>query len=136
MFISVDWRIIEDDSLELWNVSRGLYCYSVDDTILYIGKVDGTTVRQRWNRSAKASLWDFVENELGIFEHTTTVGLLRLPESRRFSSQILADVESLLISEIQPHGNVACKSTRISRPGVTVTCTGDWFYRQREFLDL
>ena len=140
--VTVKWqRIDDDDEAGLWNVSRGLYAYldldgGDEEEILYIGKVDGTTVRRRWNRSGKQGFWDGLERERGIHSHGVIVGLIRLPEGRRLSREIICDVESLLIHRLCPWGNIQCRLSRISRPGLTVRCVGDWPPQQRVYVDV
>jgi hypothetical protein len=135
MNVIIDWQKIDDDSQHLWDWCRCLYCYATDDNILYIGKAEGKSIRQRWTRSAKPDFWDFIEMELDIFEHDILVGHFWIEQNRRLTSSLIADVESLLISHVQPAGNIMCKKSRISRPGLLVTCGGDWPSKAREFYD-
>ena len=139
--VTVNWqRVDHDDESGLWNVSRGLYAYlNLDagegEEILYIGKVDGTTVRRRWNRSGKQGFWDSLERERGIHSHGVIVGLIGLPAGRRLSGELVGDVESLLINRLCPWGNIQCRVSRISRPGLTVKCVGDWPAERQIFVD-
>lgn len=136
MLVKVTWYEINDENKILWKISRGLYGYlGPADKILYIGKVDGTTVRKRFQPSAKPELWDFFVNDLEISEVRIIAGLVELPKGSRHSRQLLSDIESLLICNIQPPGNIACRNTRISRPGLSVFCCGDWSYYKSKFLD-
>jgi hypothetical protein len=57
-------------------------------------------------------------------------------EGRRRSSQLLADVESLLIMRLQPACNVACTRSRYMRWGLRVNCSGDWPERRTCFRDI
>jgi hypothetical protein len=136
MSVKILWYEINDENKILWKVNRGLYAYlGPENEILYIGKVNGTTVRQRFQPSAKPNLWNFIVNGLGHSYVSVIVGFVELPEGFRHSRQRLSDIESLLIYEIKPPGNVACRNTRISRPGLTVTCRGKWDYHRKKFLD-
>lgn len=136
MLVKVTWYEINDENKILWNLKRGLYIYlGPGDEILYIGKVDGTTVRKRFQPSAKPALWNFIVNDLGISEVRIIAGLVELPEGARHLRQRLSDIESLLICEVKPPGNIACRETRISRPGLSVFCCGDWSYYRSKFLD-
>lgn len=138
MKVTVEWKLIDDECEDLWDLTRCLYLYSsAEDQVLYIGQVGSlnSSVRRRWTRSGKGRCWDFLESELGIFEHRVTVGALCLPTRRRFSRQLLTDVETLLISCLAPPANSAARKSRISRPGMTVICTGDWFLASRKFVD-
>ncbi|MBI4248986.1 MAG: hypothetical protein HY611_05740 [Elusimicrobia bacterium] len=115
-----------------------MYAYSTADLreILYIGKVDGTTIRQRWNRQAKANFWNDLEKKRKIYKHSVFAGEAGLPPNARLSMELLADIESLLIKRIAPWGNIQSRTARISRPGLRVRCLGDWPLRKREFLDI
>ncbi len=62
-------------------------------------------------------------------------GELELEEDRRLSSQLLADVESLLVMRLQPPGNISSTRSRIYRPGMRVKCAGDWPHRRNAFHD-
>jgi len=136
MVVTVQWSDVGRD-LDLWDLSRGLYSYLTTDAaeILYIGEVDGTTVRGRWNRSGKEGFWGDLE-ERGIGEHVVLVGEVLLDAGSRLTREFLADVESLLSKRIVPWGNIQSTRTRISRPGLRVRCEGDWPLQKREFLDI
>lgn len=137
MTVEIRWREIGRDADLAWRYSRVLYAY-LDPSgkeILYIGKADGTTVRQRWTRSAKEGFWDDLERELGILEHLVFVGEPFLGAGTRLTRDLLADIESLLINRIKPWGNVASRRSRISRPGLVVRCLGDWLHPRRVFRD-
>jgi hypothetical protein len=69
MTVGVKWRYIRVDDDPAWDWSRVLYSYldPAGKEILYIGKAVGTTVRGRWNRSAKENFWDDLEEERGIY---------------------------------------------------------------------
>jgi hypothetical protein len=135
MKVIIEWRFIRGDSDPLWKVERGLYAYIRDDSkeILYIGKVDGTTVRQRWQR--KPDLWNYVEKELGIHKHAVIVGDIILDPNQRLTRELLADIESLLINQLRPSGNIQSRHSRISRPGLVVSFTGEWPLGKKRFFD-
>jgi hypothetical protein len=136
MAVKITWYVIDDENKSLWQVNRGLYAYlSLENEILYIGKVNGTTVRRRFQPSAKPVLWDFIVNDLGHTHVKVIVGLIDLPQGSRHSKQLLSDIESLLIYEIKPPGNVACRDTRISRPGLSIICYRDLHYFRKKFRD-
>lgn len=136
MNVVIEWQRIDADNQHLWNLYRCLYCYVADDNILYIGKAEGKSIRQRWTRSAKTAFWDFIEDELGIFEHDILVGRFWIEQARRLTSSLVVDVESLLISHLQPAGNIMCRKSRICRPGLVVECKGDWPVKLRRFCDV
>lgn len=134
MLVSVQW-FDPDEHPDLWKLSRGFYLYGhpEENEILYIGKVDGTTVRQRWNRSAKRGFWEALEADRNIHEHTALVGVIELEAGKRLSRELICDVESLLINRIQPWGNIQCRNTRITRSGLKVRCKGEWSYSPKSF---
>ncbi len=103
--------------------------------ILYIGKAWGVTVRGRWNRVAKQAFWTDLEKKRGIYKHRPLLGEVRLNYAGRLSSQLLADVESLLIRAEQPWGNIQSKAQRTPRPGLSVHCAGRWPGQARAYLD-
>lgn len=135
--IKIEWKDVMTDE-NLWRINRGLYAYLAPDgqEILYIGKVDGTTVRQRWQRSAKPAFWGYIENDLGVNEHIVLVGLITLEKGRHLTSQLIADIESLLIYKLGITGNIQSRKSRISRPGMIVTCSGSWPSKRRQFTDM
>ena len=134
--IEVKWQPISNNN-EYWNSSRCLYAYLHPKTykILYIGKADGTTVKERWNAEDKDKLWNFL-NKNGIKKHIPIIGFVYLPGSRRFSSELLKDIESLLIYHEQPICNIDNKKTRgISRPGMIIKCSGKIWQGKKIYKD-
>lgn len=138
MLVTVRWRRISRDSDPWWGLSRGLYAYVAPGAgeILYVGKVDGTTVRRRWPRSAKEDFWNDLERRRGIVQHAVLVGEIEVEEGRRLTRELLADIESLLINRVRPWANIQSRHSRISRPGLHVICEGDWPLRRQEFRDV
>lgn len=122
---------------KLWMLRRGLYAYFDVDTseMLYIGKVYGTSVRQRWCRSGKCDFWNALEMERGIYAHGIIVGEIELSMGNRLSKALTSDIESLLINRLQPWGNIQCRNSRITRAGLDVLCRGEWVAIQRRFID-
>ena|SRR3989442_456593 len=55
---------------------------------------------------------------------------------RRFTGEMLSDLESLLIHRIKPPGNIQCLQGRTRRPGMTVKCEGDWPQSKLVFRDV
>ncbi len=135
--IKIEWGCTSGKDDPLWRVKRGLYSYLHPNTreILYIGKVDGTSVRQRWNYSAKSKFWDDLCSQLEIRQHAIIVGQLKLKFPQRHSIELLADVESLLIMKLQPRGNIQSKKKRVLRPGMAVACHGDWPVDRKVFIE-
>lgn len=120
-----------------WNQVRCLYAYLSphDREVLYLGKSWGAAVRGRWNSADKDAFWDDLERERGIMNHAVMLGEIVLASPFRLTSQLLSDVESLLINKIQPWGNIQACASRISRPGLEVCCAGAWPLRSRVFRD-
>ncbi|WP_159559155.1 hypothetical protein [Alcanivorax sp. S71-1-4] len=136
MRVDIHWQNL-DEGHEGWRQIRCLYAYLAPGQreILYIGKSWGATVRERWSRSGKAEFWDDLERQRGIYEHSALIGEVALDNDRRLTHQLLCDIESLLIHRVQPWGNIQSCSSRISRPGLSVVCMGDWPLNQRKYLD-
>jgi hypothetical protein len=139
MRINVRWANL-DDSDPGWTWTLALYAYLAPNLneILYIGKSYGCTVRQRWQASDKHKFWHDLERERGIYEHVVIVGGITLigeGYAPRITRQKIADIESLLIYQVQPWGNIACKKTRIERPGLVVKCTGAWPLMKKSYCD-
>jgi hypothetical protein len=137
MIVEIKWRRIRGESDLAWDWTRVLYAYldHLAKEILYIGKADGITVRQRWTRSSKVAFWDALERERGIKKHVVLVGDVAIESGRRLSRELLADVESLLIKRVQPWGNIMNRESRISRPGLRVVCVGGWSGWSSEYQD-
>ena len=139
--ITVKWTAIQNDEDPRWQDNCGLYAYLTTnwDEVLYIGKVDGCTVRQRFSAPDKRSLFVELSKKRNINRVSVIVGDIILKADGdyrpRLTSQKIADVESLLINRVKPWGNIACMGSRISRPGMLVTCSGEWPHRRRVFLD-
>lgn len=142
MLAKVRWDIVNGDDDSRWRNSCGLYAYLTTDgrEILYLGKVNGCTVRQRWGAPDKMVFWRALERERKIFVHIVIVGEIELIATNaitpRLTREKLADIESLIIMNVQPWGNVAAKQSRIYRPGMRVTCTGAWPLREKTFHDV
>jgi hypothetical protein len=136
--VSIQWTYVSADDDPLWQLGRGLYAYLSPDfrkEILYIGKTDGTTIRQRWNSPDKDILWDFIEQKLGYRKHILLVGEIEMGLNHRLSCELLTDIESLLIRALQPCGNIQSKNSRIERSGLHIICHGDWPGQVKRFYD-
>lgn len=136
MHVLVDWARLSDTDRR-WHQCACLYAYMDVDSgrLLYIGKAGRQSVYQRTRGRHKAGIYDFLDREYGDTVPGVIRGELVLEPGRRFSRQLLADVESLLIYELQPPANIACTRSRISRPGMEVRCRGHWPLRRRRFYD-
>ena len=137
MYVTVWWTPLDNAGTHpLWSANRGLYAYvGPRNEMLYIGKVDGTTVRQRWNRSGKETFWNDLERERVIFKTAVIFGEIELETGSRLTRELLADIESLLIKKLQPWGNIQSRNTRIPRLGLHVRCAGSWPLQKRQFYD-
>lgn len=135
--IEIEWSYTgsNEDNLDF---SRVLYAYLHPDTeeILYIGKADRCSVYERLRGSHKEAIFSGISSDLRLSAIYAIVGLLFLPAERRFSSELLADIESLLIMELQPPYNTQSRQTRISRPGLVVKCSGEWPLQVTTFNDV
>lgn len=134
----VDWRFLGDDDDDGWDQLRCLYAYHAPraSEVFYIGKAWGKTVYQRWLREAKEKFWNDLERDRGISSHRPAIGTVALLEGNRLSHALLCDIESLLIQQLQPWGNIQCRFTRIARPDLVVTCRGaSWRNQPRMFRD-
>lgn len=134
--IKIEWSYTGPgkESLEF---SRVLYAYLHPGTneILYVGKADRCSVYERFRGSHKEAIFSDIIKDLGLSTLRAIVGLLLIPPERKFSSELLADVESLLIIELQPTYNTQSRQSRISRPGLVVKCSGDWPLNVKTFKD-
>lgn len=136
MEVEVNWKYVEDGTEEL-DFCRVLYAYIHPDgeDILYIGKADKCSVRERLDGRHKEEIFKYFEDELELQEMGLLVGELLLPEQRNYSSELLTDVESLLINKLDPCANISSTKTRISRPRLSVLCIGEWPDEEYEFFD-
>jgi hypothetical protein len=134
--VKVKWTLLRDRS-SLWHEAFCLYAYSHphNNRLLYIGKADFRTVRQRLDDRDKDALFQYLNDEYGLDEVAVLHGAIVLDGGRR-TSALLSDVESLLINRLRPVGNIMCTQRRgICRPGLHVVCEGDWPHRRAGFRD-
>jgi hypothetical protein len=135
----IDWRPLpnnfEDDG---WDQIRCLYAYLAPKgrEVIYIGKAWGKTVYERWCREAKGDFWGDLERERGVFSHRAAVGTIALDPGARLTHALLQDIESLLIAQLRPWGNIQNSRSRgIVRPGFAAECRGSWPLAKRLFRD-
>jgi hypothetical protein len=135
--VKVPWYELDDDSDPAWRANFCLYAYLHPDRnwLLYIGKADYLTLRQRLHGDHKADLFNYLCRRYDIDCFRILQGDLVLEEGRRRSGELLSFVESLLIMRLQPPGNIACTRSRVYRPGLRVHCTGDWPIKRAGFHD-
>ena len=122
-----------------WHAGLCLYAYvhPSNKRLLYLGKADLQSVQRRLYGSHKDAVFDEIWDLYALEPHELEVlqGELMLEEGRRRSSQLLSDVESLLIIRLKPRCNIASTRSRIYRPGLRVDCVGDWPHRRWRFRD-
>lgn len=138
MLVEVEWALLASRADPRWREGLGLYAYlhPKRDWLLYLGKCDFSTVRTRLHGGHKKRLFDDIRRDYDVDTFRTIHGRLRLHEGRRRSSELLSDVESLLIMRLQPYGNIQSRRHRISRPGLRVHCTGEWPFKQWRYHDV
>lgn len=137
MYVKIEWTELAQSRHPLWVDSFCLYAYLHPDRdwLLYVGKADYCTVRERMRGDHKRQLYDDCWDRYGIEEFRVLHGSLLPEEGCRRSSALLSDVESLLIKRLKPFGNIQSRVHRISRPGMRVVCTGAWPLRRDTFRD-
>ena len=120
---------------DLYRENRALYGIADPSgkTLLYIGKADGSTVRERFHAADKLRVFRDIEKHLGFFEHVPLVA--RIFSDAVLTRQRLADAESLLIQKLQPWANIQARRSRISRPGLEVWNGGRLWNWGRRFID-
>jgi len=138
MLIEVEWTQLDDDRHPLWADSYCLYAYlhPMRNWILYVGKADYSSVRKRLSGDHKSDVFADIERRYGIEGVRVIHGQLFGEKGMRRTSQLLSDVESLLIMRLQPFGNIQSTSNRIFRPGLRVYCFGDWPRKRCRFHDV
>ena len=135
--IEVDWRRVRQQSDEEWGYWRCLYIYVDvrDHAVLYLGKADRCTVRERWRGRHKDDLREWLA-DAGTERVFLHVGEIDWGKERRYSPEKLADLEALLIKRLQPPANIVGKGLRgVSRRGTRVSCVGEWPCARSVFLD-
>lgn len=137
MDIQVRWSYLTTDDDPRWSEEYCLYTYLHPrrDWLLYIGKADYSTVRRRFHGDHKDQLFRDIRHRYHVSEVRVLHGELVLEPGRRRSSELLSDVESLLIMRLQPFGNIASTQSRITRPGLRVSCRGAWPFKRARFHD-
>jgi hypothetical protein len=133
--VILSWHEVGPERDDRWLYSRTVYAYLAPrvNEVLYIGKADGCTVRERWVQ--KRQFWSDLEQQRNLKSHRVIVADWEIPDGSRMTRELLADVESLLIFEVKPWGNVQAQSSRTSRPGLIVECRGKWPLTRRIFRD-
>lgn len=138
MLVNLDWTELSSEGHALWEASLCLYAYlhPARDWLLYVGKADYSSVRQRLRGDHKLCLFDDIMDTYDIDGVRVLHGEVIPDGCKRRSSALLSDVESLLITRVRPFGNIQCRRSRISRPGMRVHCLGAWPFRRWRFHDI
>ena len=136
--VVVDWQTLRSKRDPLWEACFCLYAYLHPQrrSLLYVGKADYCSIRQRWRGEHKDDLFDFFEESYGLRGVEVIQGEIEMPSKRRLSSALVCDIESLLIYRLRPPGNIAATRSRTLRPGLRVKCTGDWPLKRDGFWDV
>lgn len=103
--------------------------------VLYIGKADYCSVGERARGVHKRRLYRWLVRHAGMHRIRVIVGLLYLPVGTRYSSQLLSDIESLLIAGLRPVGNIQNTQSRIARLGMALQMRGKWPLAVRKIVD-
>lgn len=134
MEVTIDWRWTTtlDDPCWLWD--KALYAYFVDERLIYIGKAEASTVRQRLLARDKAKLRQEVYAEIGgnLRRTKVLVGRPKGSSALRATKMVLRDLEGLFIRELKPKRNETVP-VNVRRPGIRVRCTGAWPFEQSVF---
>lgn len=120
-----------------WQWSKCLYAYvhPADGGVLYVGKTDNLTVRQRFVSNFQRKFHDLYAR-LGILKVDVIAAEIDLRCSARLTREWIDDLESLLIIRLQPPLNQSKKRSRGgTRPGTVVVCSGEWPLDQSRFID-
>jgi hypothetical protein len=134
--VILHWYDVGDHDDARWRHDLALYAYlaPMKPEIYYLSKCDRTTVRGRASFSAKPRAWDCINRN----SKTHCLIVAEIEVGQRLTRELLADIESLLIFEVQPCCNVQNTASRgkHSRPGMRVECRGNaWPLSRRVFWD-
>lgn len=124
----------EDDP---WTWTRVLYAYfDPDEELAYIGKAWSSTVGSRWDAADKDKFFAEIEQHGWVPRDIIVyVGQPQVAKGKRLTSQLLKDLESLLIAQVRPWFNTQNRRTRLGRDGMVVRCTGDWPMHLKTLID-
>jgi hypothetical protein len=134
VLIEVLWSELDDDADPLWSGQYCLYAYlhARRDWLLYLGKANFASVRNRLGGAKKAQLFADIDLRYGTDGVRVLHGKLLLERGSRLTSELLADVESLLVLRLAPFGNTQSLKSD-SRSGLRVHCVGDWPFNRFRF---
>ncbi len=137
MEVQIVWEAVRGENDHNLDATGVLYAYLEPDTksILYIGKADRASVWERSKGRHKEDVYRFLSDNHQIDDLGVIVGQIVLAQGGRLTSELLGDIESLLIKRLQPMANIQSTQSRISRPGMRLFCLGDWPHRRSRFID-
>src|SRR5438093_1166331 len=135
--VTTTWRPTREDGA--WDERRCVYAYANPadlagtQAIVYVGKADFQSVRERWNGHQADGLLDELDADHGVSEPLVLVGTVDVVDGTRLTVELLADIEGLLIHFIEPFGNR--KRPTMLRSGLVLTNKGTWFADERIATD-
>ena len=137
MQVKIHWTWVEDDSAPEWNHTHCLFALAdpESDEILYLGDAGDATVRARCEAAELDPLWADLRG-IGI-EHVSV--LVGQPEGATPASPsaVVAAAATLLVTELQPSGNVRELENDIEPASdLEIECAGDWPYEETRFIAL
>jgi hypothetical protein len=134
--VEIDWSYTGAGDENL-GFTRVLYAYlhAESNEVLYLGKADRCSVRERLRGAHKKAVFGAIAEVGQTNVLHAIVGVLYIEEGCSFISELLSDVESLLIINVQPSYNTQSRQSRIERPGLEVRCRGAWPMRRKVFRD-
>ena len=137
VIVDLAWRCLDDWDDERWDWNRVVYAHRHPEIseILYIGKADCMTVRERFVAPDRRKLLRRLRAAFSIPDSPLSIGFVyglqrstgwETPAHECVTEGLITDVESLLINQLQPYGNKQCREFRRPRPGLVVRCVGAW----------
>ncbi len=129
--VMVFWRRVGRRS-DWWGADRCLYAYvdSADSEVLYVGKADFSTVRERWSAHQQDGVFECFD-DVDVSKWHTIVG--QITTGTRLTQQLLSDIEGLLIRRLLPRCNA--QVPRTTRPGLRLHCGGAAWPERELFVD-
>lgn len=136
MKVEIEWT---SNEAEVWRSSGCLYAYLHPRTgeILFIGKAGNSTVKQSFEAPDQCDLFEYFQAILRLDSKdlSVIVGEVILEDGRRLTKELLADIQKVLSKRVKPPGNIQDNNNEVSRPGMVVSCTGEWPHNRKLFVD-
>lgn len=128
--VEVHWCALEREIDPAWGSTQALYADATPNSreLRYIDKADFCTIRERWNASDQQSFGRALECARRIDDHVVSDRSIHLPLGSRLTSQLLSDIESLLLHVLEPRGSIPCSQSRLCGLGMTINAraSGLW----------